>query len=292
MLHSSNVAVFAILESAGADLLWMESKENEVSSKDADRTEKWRVPGTEDVLIEIESPSSYRLRIDTDKSFLLAHTFPNEYPTALAILTGGGGVSFEIWGEIKDPKAAVEVYVSGEGSNLPVFPRVLAKPKEGGVKGLRQGRGLEDGKKVLEGETVGCLTQEMLLAADLEILSSAESNNVFSTEQLGEFKVLQRPDVLSRTSHVHVDPYSWFCSCTYSPEIPYDRSGQRVVEDSGSDNKSVISKFLLSSTCRHLKTLPICLHLLAVLLGILNWNTVQQSKLVEICMVSIRNKAP
>lgn len=289
MLHSNNAAVFSVLASAGSGLLFSETKEVIDCAEEILSTETRQALTDNSSVKDSDSLIHNTLQIDTNKSFLLAHTFPDDFPSALALLTSKA-VLLEIWGSVEDPAAVVNLYVTGEGNGVPVFPRVSAVPTRDDVNGQKQKEGLKDDYNMLSSDNLRDLGAVEPLARDIETCFGIVRNQSSQINKLEHLEVESRLEVLSRSTHVHVDPYSWFCSCNLDPEKRYDRSGQKVVDDNTNGLQNVIHLFLVTSTCRFPEKLPMCLHLLAILLAALNWGTVQQNGLVKACVVAYENK--
>lgn len=94
---------------------------------------------------------------------------------------------------------------------------------------------------------------------------------------------------LPRNKYVHVDAYSWYCSCEVyfdcvkENDYPCHRAGLELLQGmkGDEDTRNGIFSFLVASKSLHPERLPMCAHLLAMLLVILNWEVSKEHGLVE-----------
>lgn len=286
MLHDRNAAVRAIVAAAGPGLLTIHTQLDAIDSFVA-RVNQDPAAGSvlkavflrvRETLRSLELPPVLRLQLDKKKALLLGHTFPDAFPDALALLTTNG-VYIEQWGVPEvSPEKIVEQYLSGQNDNLPVFVRVKMRVEKEEFQ-LPGGDLLARLDQLLRplGYTYNALKQELQL---LENKQQTES----------EFSCTVRLRYsLPRDWHAHVDPYTWFCSCsTYSKTVGPEQLIERFQAASkiiDTDKPHTPIDCFLQRGAAHL-SLPVCQHLLAVLLAILNWELVRAQGLISCTVVT------
>lgn len=296
MLHEKNADVLALLSSASPGLLISKShfeiaiayldkvlkgSSTDIVLKDVLSGDDLKAQFTslrsqlKDLYRASDNPSSTVLDIDENKSFLLAHTFPKQYPEALALLTGKA-ITIELWSHSESPYTLVEKYMSGQNCDTTVFVRL---------------------KETAEKEEIPQIPTDPLIYVNqlLKPLRYSFIRNELqhiegtSTEESDKFNIAIKHALLPSFGYVHVDPYTWFCSCFTFYEMCQEsevcrQQGKEIVGevDNLKLSKFNILSFLANSPNFHADRLPMCKHLLAVLLGAANWEVAISEKLITI----------
>lgn len=297
MIHNKNTSVLTILPSLGPGLL-ITRKRLDVLRSFLESSCKDNSSGLEHQLNHAKkgfdklglSKDELVLGLDEEKSFILAHSFPEHYTGALALLTNKA-IYFEIWGKTDEsPKIAIDQYMSGEKEHLPVFVRVksVEEKKKNTDKTVEDHQcAAAEFNRLLQplGYTYDSHTKKF---TPLDDHRSTDCTKIL-------WNITEEEGPLPRNSFVHTDPYSWFCSCSeYLKALSEQRScltiGREITEpvqqklNCGKSN--AIFSFLLNSHCFHPNSLAICRHLLALLLAALNWDTVCAHGLISIARVT------
>jgi len=191
--------------------------------------------------------------VDPDKTVLLAYTFGTMYSEALALVSGHG-IRTEVFDDTKDLSdlevwALSKEYFLNRGKT-PVFVRVLEKP-------------VVESVEMAEDSNVYLQLRRMLEQIELTL-----NLTTFAVEPGTEWV----QNVTRDHSHaeVTVNVYNWYCSCMeFTEQIsrPHNATSQDIL-DKISD--PVMANWFGHSMCNHITPLPLCMHLLAVVLTVYN----------------------
>ncbi|WPK26582.1 hypothetical protein PUMCH_003940 [Australozyma saopauloensis] len=267
MLFDKNASILAILSSTGPGLFHPESSTVAILNYiknickegfvDSDTARKLQASAELISKIESDAPSSV-LGINTEKSFLLAHAFPQLFTDALCLVTDGG-IVLEYWGENLEEQA-VDDYMTARDGSFPVFVRVKLDQK---------------GKKPISDPSkhLSRLLRPLGYKCELGEVSKLEEGNSNN---------LSRPlsrSLLPSGLYTTTDPYYWYCSCeefhsAIVDSVCWDHSASTLAGEYELSSNLVV-KFLENLPCLFDEMLPMCKHLLAVLLAALNWRDVR-----------------
>lgn len=304
MLHGENADVLSLLSSLGPGLLvskshfevaiaYLDDVLKDASSdsvlKDTSLGDdlRERFTGLRAQLHDLDRaqtvPPSTVLDIDVNKSFLLAHTFPKQYNEALALLVGKS-ICLELWARSESPLALVEQYMCGQSSDAAVFVRMKEAPEK------EETREIPSDPLVRINQLLEPL-RYTFTRDGLEPFESTPAADSHDTD------ISVKHALLPTAGFVHVDPYTWFCSCCafqascQEGTVCRKRGLEIVREENLQEEKNYsLLRFLANSPCFHPDRLPMCKHLLAVLLAAANWEVARAEKLIEIVEIQSINK--
>lgn len=208
--------------------------------------------------------------IDEEKTVLLAYAFPLIYTPALAIATGKG-IEVEVFSEETIGSSELEKiardHLTAKDGKVPVFVRVALKP-----------HGKVD--SVPSEPNIYLKLRQMLEQVGHEL--TLDTQEVRASLIPWVQKESEKDDHQEKCT---VDLYNWHCSCDEffkSFESQPRETGQLIVRafqsevDSGSrGDDTLLRYFLARQTSLHNSTLPICVHLLAVILAVFNLDNVE-----------------
>lgn len=213
--------------------------------------------------------------IDPHKSFLLAHAFPKQFNEALALLTDKA-IYLELWRHSDSPNTLVDQYMSGQNGDSSVFVRIKETADKEEIPPISSDP-LKRINQLLKP------LQYTLTRKGLERVECTEKK-----EKESKYSTLN--SLLPTFNYVHVDPYTWYCSCSSYHEMQenevFKNLGPEILRNT--DNEYNVSKFLENSPCLHSDRLPMCKHLMAILLAASNFEVVKSENLITI--VEIRRE--
>ncbi|KAM9936869.1 hypothetical protein OXX80_003593, partial [Metschnikowia pulcherrima] len=266
-------------------------------------------------LQEIEKPAHNSVvNVDAEKTLLLAYAFGEQYAPALALLTSRQ-ISIQVWGtqSIEPTRESLDRFFEFHEKDIPIFVQVSKEPV------VEEKEAVMDVNPFLQLRTMLAdlglsmdLSDFTLVKADAvktasekasvkesiceEIGRGSEKQNEPSPE-LGiniepqnltcesKHDQVNRPD-LENPSKVMVDLNMWYCSCldfTKKSYVTHDKSWSDIMHST--DGSSTIANFVQNASCKFPATLPICKHLLAVVLLACNWTVSVDAGLVNVYWV-------
>lgn len=294
-LLDENAAIFAVLPSVSRGLLNstnyidVVSRFLDVERRKAERARDEittsRLAKVEQELRELQGTERFQqvldilnaervTEIDHEKTVLLAHTFGPVYSHALALVTNGS-----IKAEILSNKAkflpeelqeATKNYFLQSRGNVPIFIRVSKEPAI--VKTAPQ---VKEPNIYLE---IKKMLAKLKLSLDLETFSVGLSKSS-DLPEISEPPKESEAQVLSDLGpEVTVNVYNWFCSCDQFLDklnCFHNVTGAEMAARLHSEESSIMSRWFASSSCNHISPLPICMHLLAVVIAVHNIESVE-----------------
>lgn len=285
-MEGENYRVFSILASAGETLLSTCSILDEVnriisnelakSGQTSDTRERLRhIQNQLGGIAEQQRPKNDLLRINNQSAILLAYTFGDIYTPALALLTGGH-ITMEIWGgesaNLKDVEKII-FEAGGRARDTPIFFRVRAIP----VASVKNEP--IDINCFLQIRRILLKVQQSLDLETLDILPSVESRKT-------EVSEMHKPSfggVDPGTEFVLTDPHQWFCTCSEFLSANGNLNKLKGFELPGlSEAPSIFRSLLETAVVKFPKKLPVCSHLISVILLLLNWEVAMQLSLLQI----------
>lgn len=205
------------------------------------------------------------VEIDHDKTVLLAHTFGPKYTQALALATGNG-IRAEVYVEETEltsdelHEIARKYFLENRGKT-PIFIRVLKDPA------------------VIENTEVkepNVYLQIRKLLAKVGLTFNLESFSVEKAQDKEPFPESVEKNEPYHGPEVTVNVYNWFCTCeqfTHDIARYHNATSEDILSQlSGVDN-AILARWFSQSDCNHISPLPICMHLLAVVLAVHNFET-------------------
>ncbi|QBM90159.1 SWIM zinc finger protein [Metschnikowia aff. pulcherrima] len=269
-------------------------------------------------LQEIEKPAHNSVvNVDAEKTLLLAYAFGEQYAPALALLTGKQ-ISIQVWGTqlIEPTRESLDRFFISHEKDIPIFVQVSKEPvaeeKEAvmDVNPFLQLRtmladlgllmNLSD-FTLVKADAVKTASEKASVKESIceEIGRGSEKQNEpdQASPELGiniepqnltcesKHDQVNRPD-LENPSKVMVDLNMWYCSCldfTKKSYVTHDKSWLDIMHST--DGSSTIAKFVQNAPCKLPATLPICKHLLAVVLLACNWTVSVDAGLVNVYWV-------
>ncbi|OBA22277.1 hypothetical protein METBIDRAFT_150121 [Metschnikowia bicuspidata var. bicuspidata NRRL YB-4993] len=322
MLHEQNAPIFSLLPSLAPGLIFQTTYSNVIVKFIRDEMARLgqsqptvdRLEHVKDQLLKSTLHSGeYTLEVDEQKSLILAYAFGEIYTPALALVTGKH-ITVQFWGagEEQPGQPMIRNCVLNPESCDPIFFEVLDDPqidKRRGVldvnpflqvRGMVSKLGLLLNLSTFDLEELSDLMaapensggQKALFPANLgvptlETLYERSDNGLkylVRAKEPEETKTNGRPN-FSYSSKSIVDPNNWFCSCsdfTSASFVIHDASGSDLLGDTGHE---LLSRLFRAAVCKFPKSLPICRHLLAVLLMLFNWDTAWNAGLVRVCWI-------
>lgn len=250
------------------------------------------------------------IQVDHDKAVLLAYTFGAMYSEALALVTGNGihtEVFDEDQLDTSELKSISDSYWTSRGK-VPVFVRVLHRPvitsdqpddsnvflqlrRMVGEIGLTLNLETFDvevkheKKRICEDERSGgneriCENESIAQNERIgEVKNSGEiksigENELCENKTTGE-TVKPEPtqpniDWVRNQPSVTVNVYNWYCSCEdFSRQItrPHNSTSRDILRHVSCP---IMANWFAHSWCNHITPLPVCMHLLAVVIGVYN----------------------
>lgn len=204
------------------------------------------------------------IEIDQDKTVLLAYTFGSMYTEALALATGNG-IRTEVFDDSRELsheeiQAISANYLCKDRGKVPVFVRMLAEPPV-----IPNARQAEDPNVYLQ------------IRRMLEKLNLTLNLQTFTVETSGS-PVAQQTWVQKNGPEVTVNVYNWYCSCEqFGHHIckTHTVDGRGVLKQICQSESPFLSNWFGHSGCNHITPLPICMHLLALVLSVHNMETVE-----------------
>lgn len=261
LLHD-NANVFALLPSLAADLLrrepYVESIRRTVDKEAArlqsagDLLAVQRLHSIRAQLLLLAGPTV--LTVDKNKTLLLAYAFGDIYLPALALATSNG-VRFEVFRDTTVEE--IDAHLTQRPSTEPILIRVLDEPKV---------------KPTAEHVDVNVYLQIRTMLAKVGCTLNLETFEVEHTERSID-PAPQHEDAKEEyadSKEEYVDLYSWYCSCGHFLDqisTVHTKQGPELVVGV---EPNIVTNYLQHSQCKHISPLPMCRHLLAVLLVVFN----------------------
>lgn len=294
-LLGENAAIFAILPSVSRGLLKSTDYidvvfrfldvERRKAERARDEITTSRLAKVEQDLQGLQESEKFRqllsplsaekvIEIDHDKTVVLAHTFGAVYSQALALATNGS-IKAEILsnkGELlpEELQEATRNYFLQSRGKLPILIKVSKEPVI--VKTAPQ---VKEPNIYLE---IKKMLAKLKFSLDLETFSvelSESSELLEISDTPKEIEALALPDL---GPEVTVNVYNWFCSCDQfldTLNCYHNATGDEMAANLHSEESSIISRWFASSSCNHISPLPICMHLLAVVIAVHNMESVE-----------------
>ncbi|GEQ66827.1 hypothetical protein JCM33374_g490 [Metschnikowia sp. JCM 33374] len=320
MLHEENASILTLLPALATGLVTKTSHLDVILKFiDAEVNKSQQNTQKVDRLIHVKNQledaqidvSEFSLDIDKPKTLLLAYTFGEIYTPALALFTGRH-ITIELWGsDLEGPSVdTIEKSIMGDSGCESMFihvsdaPKVEQRQEEQNVNPFLQVRAmlakvgilmslstfdLEKPDETEEDITEDIHTKSADPKEETGNTSSKSDHSKPRTSTTKSIEYSEKKTGITNTSSIFnaptknmVDPYNWFCSCsqfTKKSFTAHNRSGTNIL---GMTTCSpVMAGIFGNSKCKYPKTLPICQHLLAVLLMLFNWNVAVDAGLVH-----------
>lgn len=257
----------------------------------------------------------FSLDIDEQKSIILAYTFGELYTPALALLIGNH-ISIQFWGLehgvpslqtiercIMEPSGVDPLFI--QVSNNPSIETKVDIPDVNPFLQLRAMvaklgllmnlstfdlEQIEPRAENTDGNTCSINDEKFLNMQNEYFQSSIKQAN---SVELNIMKTDQTLEPLGFQSHekVFVDPSNWFCSCA-----EFTMQSFEVHEKCGSEilgqvtGPLVVKKLFQNKDSSYPNTLPICKHILAVMLMIFNWPVSKDASIVKVSWFEMETK--
>lgn len=218
------------------------------------------------------------VHVDLEKTVLLTYAFGDLYSAALA-LADGGIEALVAGGEHHSAPEAVQKYMRGQTPPVPVFMRVDLAPRQTLEQQAAPAHGLLRARAMLEVLGLRLDLDTLEVHADSEIQTDARDDppaaetghgmHLGPQVPKGEHvphvpkKLETCPEPL-QTPTVLADLHAWFCLCEpFSRACAgHFRSGTQVA----AQTLGLLARFFQRSRCNHATPLPVCMHLLALVL--------------------------
>lgn len=200
------------------------------------------------------------LLVDEDKTIMLAYAFGEIYSLALALAIDGIHLQVlnQLTMSIEELKKIAREYLQADGDDkVPVFAKVLSMPRK----------------------VVAPPPPEQNVYLQLrQLLSKMGYTITLDTLEVLRYQQVQNTSELLQKEYVEletVDLYNWACTCSafvssYN-QVPSSTSPQ-VVE--GFHDSLLLRYFMARQSSKQLSPLPICQHILALVLAALNEDNV------------------
>lgn len=199
------------------------------------------------------------IRVDPDKTVLLAYTFGSIYSEALALVTGND-IHMEVFDDSRklttsELKSISDSYWDNRGK-VAVFVRVSIRPLMIGDQPIDTNVYLQIRRMIGEIGLTLNLENFDVVRGDGEIVESGEIES-------------HEPWVQNKET-VTVNVYNWYCSCKqFAQQLirPHNSTGGDILNHISCPT---MANWFSHSGCNHISPLPVCMHLLAVVMGVYN----------------------
>lgn len=199
------------------------------------------------------------VEVDANKTVLLAHAVGPIYTEALALATGHA-IRIEVYDDTQELdsdvlRAVATSYLSHNRGATPVFVRVARQPL------------VEPSVAPPQDSNV-----YLHLRRILEKMGATVNLDTFAVEQ-SNVPNFQQEKFLPSSPEVTVNVYNWYCSCEeFAAKIAghHQCTSHEMRNQITIDSSPIVAAWFRDGRCNHVSPLPLCMHLLAVVIALHN----------------------